>query len=95
MEGEGLLPQSVVLAQDNPVPVLYYLYFIGSRSSSTSSVRMSSSTGCSDKLLSFGTGFKSYYDDEDEKSKQKHEAGVLLVWESDHWRSCPNPKSTL
>ena len=50
------------------------------RSSSLGSL---SSTSQFNQLLSFGNGFKSYYDGPE--AQNQFNAGFMLVWESDDW----------
>ena len=55
------------------------------RSPSLSSVQTINSN--SHQLLSFGAGFKSYFDGPE--SKQYWDSGFLLVWDSEHWDGEP------
>ena len=72
--GSGSIPSVT-----NPSPV--HLADSMCRSPSLSSVQTINSN--SRQLLSFGTGFKSYFDGPE--SKQYWESGFLLVWDSEHW----------
>lgn len=48
------------------------------------SSQMSAAAGWSgNRLLSFGSGFKSYYDAPE--CGHHHNAGILLVWDAENW----------
>ena len=55
-------------------------FFSLSRSSSLGSL---SPTSHFNQLLSFGNGFRSYYDGSE--AQNQFNAGFMLVWESDDW----------
>ena len=57
------------------------LIHLSDRSPSLSSIQTVNAN--SRQLLSFGTGFRSYFDGPE--SKQYWDSGFLLVWESEHW----------
>ena len=65
-----------VLHSTNPSPI-----HLSDRSPSLSSIQTVNAN--SRQLLSFGTGFRSYFDGPE--SKQYWDSGFLLVWESEHW----------
>ena len=65
-----------VLHSTNPSPI-----HLSDRSPSLSSIQTVNANSC--QLLSFGTGFRSYFDGPE--SKQYWDSGFLLVWESEHW----------
>ena len=58
----------------------FYLSSLFSRSSSIGSLSPSSQFN---QLLSFGNGFKSYYDGVE--AQNHFDAGIMLVWEADDW----------
>ena len=65
-----------VLHSTNPSPI-----HLSDRCPSLSSIQTVNAN--SRQLLSFGTGFRSYFDGPE--SKQYWDSGFLLIWESEHW----------